>query len=115
MKCTHCTAELIEDEIAKNDQTARVHGINLVYCRLCWDAWGMMTYGWQAGVLADRRVSFTDRAQTWEARREGPTFHGQWSDTERRRVMAEIEPPLYRVALPRRPWRRWISLQAHKV
>jgi hypothetical protein len=59
-----------------------------------------------------------------------PVFHGQWSEAERRRVMAEIEPPQYRgaallpcdgdvqlVELPRarRPWRRWISLQAHKA
>jgi hypothetical protein len=68
MKCTHCGAELTGDEIATNAQTARVHGINFGYCRLCWDAWGTMTYGWQVGVPADRRVSFTDRAKVWEAR-----------------------------------------------
>ena len=128
MNCTHCGDELTVNEIAAIVQTMRVHGIDFGWCRLCWDAWGTMTYGWQAGVPADRRVSFTDRARAWEARRGGPTFHGQWSDAERRRIMAEIEIPEYRDAAlllcdgdvvellcARRPWRRWVSLQAHKA
>ena len=70
MNCGHCGNELTEEEIAANIQTKQVHGIDFDWCRLCWDAWGQKTVGWQAGVPDDRRVPFTQRADAWEARRE---------------------------------------------
>jgi hypothetical protein len=69
MRCQHCENALTEEEQATNAQTAAIHGLDLGLCRLCWDAWGTMACGWQAGVPEDQRVRFVDRAVAWDARR----------------------------------------------
>ena len=70
MNCEHCGNELTEAERASNEQTKRVHGVAFDRCQLCWDAWGKMTFGWQAGVPESKRVRYADRANDWKARRK---------------------------------------------
>lgn len=68
MNCKHCGNPLTGEEQATNAQTARIHGIDFGWCGLCWDAWGTMNFGWQAGVPKEKRVSFTERTAAWDAR-----------------------------------------------
>ena len=70
MNCKHCGNALTREEIAANAHTEQVHGIDFGWCGPCWDAWGQMMYGWQAGVPADRRVPYVQRAKAWEARQK---------------------------------------------
>lgn len=68
MNCKHCGNPLTEEERAANTQTARIHGMDFGWCKLCWDAWGTMIFGWQAGVPEEKRVRFSDRTKAWDAR-----------------------------------------------
>lgn len=70
MKCKHCGIALTREEVASNAHVHQVHGIDFDLCALCWDAWGEMMYGWQAGVPAHKRVLYADRAKKWEARQK---------------------------------------------
>lgn len=66
--CSHCGNALTDAERTQNEQTRQAHGMEFDLCQLCWDAWGEMTYGWQAGVPEEKRVRFIDRDKKWKAR-----------------------------------------------